>query len=101
MKLIIPTVIITLLSTLGSACSSYEFCRCHNADTSVNIPATEKSCKNLGGSMVTTNFGRYCSGYVANAGIGGVQPVFLNNCRFRVQCNANGAPLDSNCYAKA
>ncbi|OHW96416.1 hypothetical protein CSPAE12_04915 [Colletotrichum incanum] len=102
MKLSGLALLVALFPSLGWSCSFYAFCRCHNADGSIHDRATEIACRTAAGNYITyKDGGRACSASTAGAGIGGVQPLFLNNCRFRQLCNANGAPLDSDCWAKA
>ncbi|OHW93106.1 hypothetical protein CSPAE12_08414 [Colletotrichum incanum] len=94
-------LLVTLLPTLAWSCATYAFCLCQNSDNSFNDAITKKACSNFGGNYMKFDDGRhYCAAGSANAGIGGVQPLLLSNCRFRQACNNYGAAGDSNCWAK-
>ncbi|KAF2852964.1 hypothetical protein T440DRAFT_445831 [Plenodomus tracheiphilus IPT5] len=103
MRFQIVAVLFALLPALTSACASYAFCLCQDGpDNRFNDGATKKACANFNGTYRKFDDGRhYCSLGSANAGIGGVVQIFLNNCRFKTACHTYGATADSNCWAKA
>ncbi|KAJ0161088.1 hypothetical protein CTA2_6803 [Colletotrichum tanaceti] len=49
----------------------------------------KKMCKNKLGTYIQFDNGRhhYCIAGVANAGVGGVQPLLFNNCAIKKMCN--------------
>ncbi|GKT52329.1 uncharacterized protein ColSpa_12510 [Colletotrichum spaethianum] len=94
-------LLVTFLPALAWSCAVYDFCLCQNADNSFNDEITKKACANFGGNYLKFDDGRhYCGAGSAGAGIGGVQPLLLQNCRFKTACNNYGAAGDSNCWGK-